>query len=107
MSLVNPQAANIERARFAALGVVINALDDARSCVWRERPQREPRRSACCRHQEHRPGGQKRGARYGEVDSCGQISQTYRASLARPTRDICRETMMSRPVVRIGGEWVA
>ena len=28
-SLVNPQAANIERAGFAALGVVITALDDA------------------------------------------------------------------------------
>jgi len=26
----------------------------------------------------------------GEVDSRCQISQTYRASLARPTRDICR-----------------
>ena len=47
-SLVSPQAANIDRAGFAVLGVVINAIDACRLCGWRQRSERDPGRPARC-----------------------------------------------------------
>jgi len=44
-SFVSPQAANIERAGFAVLGVVINVIDAAGAAAGK-RPQRDPGRAA-------------------------------------------------------------
>jgi hypothetical protein len=63
-SLVSPQAANIERAGFAVLGLVIKALDDA-GAGWCKRPQRDSGRAARRGHQEHRGDGQERGTSFG------------------------------------------
>jgi hypothetical protein len=55
-SFVSPQAANIERAGFAVLGVVINVIDAAGAAAGK-RPQRDPGRAARRGRQSHRLGG--------------------------------------------------
>jgi len=45
-SLVSPQVANIERAGFAVLGVVINAIDAAGAAAGAKRPQCDSGRAA-------------------------------------------------------------
>ena len=56
-SLVSPQVANIERAGFAVLGVVINAIDAAGAAAGADGPERDSGRPARRGHQKHRGGG--------------------------------------------------
>jgi hypothetical protein len=76
-ALVSPQAANIERASFAVLGVVINALDAAGAAAGATGLNVTPERATRRRYQGHRGGGLERSAR------CGGAVNT-RPSSVRP-----------------------
>ena len=75
-SLVSPSAANIERAGFAVLGVVINALDAAGGSGWRQRLKRKPGRAARRGHQSHRRGCEGRGGCFGCPGNPGKVDGT-------------------------------